>query len=498
MKKYLLILILIISQHSYSLTFEESSHLIKKTGVGVLTEEEFHLLKNMTKKEAIYFLVNQDGGLENSFTGKISYMDAKFVSPLFISDQEKKIISKNYNECINKKSLAWLPFQTINSKFSFLDNLTLKWHNHFTISLNEINDADIKRKMVLNNILKKRYYGNKNFKDLAKNMIYDWATIIYLDAQENIKTQMNNNFSRELLELFLLGEGYSDKDVYELSKALTGIKVEEDKYYTYFDWGLHNKSDVYFMGKNYKSDINIRDKNIKFENILKDLFEKPELHKHITKTVWGFYINKEIPNDKLKKLSAEFKQNLDLKDLIRSVLLTEEFWSKDNIKEKSPYELIFGTIRFLKPKYNNIDFYNEGTIKLEEDLREISEDRFNYYPKGNLSTISGNCILSKTDKKTISLINELLSYTSIMGQDIYSPPSVSGWNYSDNWIKNSNYIYTSSEFFANIKYFIDLNNISIESLDFLAKQHNIDYKEDKNNKIKYLNYILLNDNFFFK
>jgi uncharacterized protein (DUF1800 family) len=117
---------------------------------------------------------------------------------------------------------AWWTFQMYWGPDPLRERLTLLWHNHFATSNEKVNDIAAMRRQ--NEIFRK--HGREPFGKLLESVIHDPALLVWLDAPANRKGQPNENLGRELMELFTLGIGhYTEKDVKEAARALTGWKV---------------------------------------------------------------------------------------------------------------------------------------------------------------------------------------------------------------------------------------------------------------------------------
>src|SRR5262249_4672281 len=124
------------------------------------------------------------------------------------------------------------------------ERLTLLWHNHFATSNEKVNNIASMRRQ--NEILRKHARGP--FGDLLRAVVKDPAMLVWLDAPENRKGHVNENLARELMELFTLGIGnYTETDVKEAARALTGWKVAQDAFRA---WAAdHDDGDKTVLGR---------------------------------------------------------------------------------------------------------------------------------------------------------------------------------------------------------------------------------------------------------
>src|SRR5262249_8198013 len=139
---------------------------------------------------------------------------------------------------------AWWVYRMLWSPDPLGERLTLLWHNHFATSYAKVNDAPAIRRQ--NDIFRK--HGRGPFGTLLKTVVHDRALLVELDAPVNRKGKPNENLGRELMELFTLGVGhYSEKDVKEAARALTGWTVTNDAFH--FEAALHDAGDKTILGK---------------------------------------------------------------------------------------------------------------------------------------------------------------------------------------------------------------------------------------------------------
>ena len=118
-----------------------------------------------------------------------------------------------------KQLAAWWLHRMLNTPTPLVEKMTLFWHGHFATGAEKVQDAELMRSQ--NSLLRDNALGN--FRSLAQGIAKDPAMLIYLDSVSNRKAHANENFARELMELFCLGEGnYSEADVQQLAKCFTG------------------------------------------------------------------------------------------------------------------------------------------------------------------------------------------------------------------------------------------------------------------------------------
>jgi uncharacterized protein (DUF1800 family) len=255
------------------------------------------------------------------------------------------------------------------------ERMTLFWHNHFTSAIQKVK---IPRLLYHQNLLLRRH-ALGSFRTLVHAVSRDPAMVIYLDSHWNKKSHPNENFARELLELFTLGEGfYTEQDIKEAARAFTGWQVSRKTGEFQFRPRLHDFGEKIFLGRRGR---------FNGDDIIDIVLDHPRTAVHITERVWTAFIS-DIPDPaEVEKLAHVFRvSDYSIRALIREMLLTANFWAASNRRAliKSPVELLVGTIRMYRIP-----------VRKPEILPRISRR---------------------------------------LGQDLFNPPTVKGWPVSTGWI----------------------------------------------------------------
>jgi uncharacterized protein (DUF1800 family) len=231
-------------------------------------------------------------------------------------------------------------------------------------------------------MLRKNALGN--FRDFTKTVSKEAAMLNYLNNKQNRKKSPNENFARELMELFTLGqENYTEKDIKESARSFTGYSHNFKGEFIYRK-KQHDENEKIFFGKSG---------NFKGDDIIDLILEKKQCARFISEKIYAYFVNETINRKHVNQMVEVFYKDYNIEKLMRFVLLSKWFYSEENIgvKIKSPIEFLVGI--------NTIVPY-----KIEKP-------------------------------KQITLIQRLL------GQILISPPNVAGWKTGRNWI-DSNTIVT--------------------------------------------------------
>jgi len=247
-----------------------------------------------------------------------------------------------------------------------------------------------------------REKGMGNYRDMLVALAQNPAMIYWLDNCDNHKSGVNENWGRELLELFSMGVGnYTETDVFECSRAFTGWTigtVPPRNYYSRFDWDFeyqeedHDHGEKTFLGQTG---------NFNGEDIIDIICQQPATAEFIARHLYNFFVADEPqvpawsvtpPKDPkaIETLAKTFtKFNYDIRSVLRVLFLSDFFKDARFTKIKSPAEVVVGTLRLV------------GQDKLP--------------PPG---------------------IGDLSKQTGYMGQELLNPPSVEGWHTGVEWINS--------------------------------------------------------------
>lgn len=253
---------------------------------------------------------------------------------------------------------AWSFLQMQNAEFSIREKLTLFWHNHFVT--------------VHKNPHIEYYYMNKlrsnslgNFKEITKQITIDPNMLRYLSGNENSSSAPNENYSRELLELFTIGKGdsvgngdytnYTEDDIVEMAKALTGWRARgltnEDALNAYYTDNRHSTGD-----KNLSHRFNnavISENGIdEYKDLIDTIFEQEECSKHITRKLYRWFVNYELTDeiesniiDPLAKIVRD--NDYEISHALKVLLASDHFFENTFCMIKSPIDLMFSATKSL-------------------------------------------------------------------------------------------------------------------------------------------------------
>lgn len=293
------------------------------------------LLKSSEKEPLQYNIV--DNYLPDAMPNNAAIMNNKKQG---VAD--KKIAREKNRQSIANLNLLWLN-DMVKSEAQLREKMALFWHGHFACrSL-----SALYQQQLLNTI---RSNAMGNFKDLLFAVSRSAAMLHFLNNNQNRKNHPNENFAREVMELFTLGRGnYTERDIKEAARAFTG-------------WGTNIKGDFIFRQKQHDEGIKTflgKTGNFNGDDMLNILLEQPQTAWFITEKIYRFFVNDTVDRTVVQKLSASFYTNgYDITRLLKEIFLSDWFYEEKNIgvKIKSPVELLAGIQRILPIEFENKNF----------------------------------------------------------------------------------------------------------------------------------------------
>ena len=234
-------------------------------------------------------------------------------------------------------SAAWV-YRLLFTPNQLLEKMTLFWHGHFATGAEKVTNASLNWQQ--NQLFRQHALGD--FTKLANGISQDPAMLIYLDSIVNRKAHPNENFARELMELFCLGEGnYRERDVQELARCFTGWEIKNNRFRK--NRYQQDTGDKTVLGQSGRFDG---------EDGIRIVLEQPHLESFLARKWFRFFVADEPqPSDELLQPLADcFREHdLQIAPALKMLLRSNLFFSEHAIgrKIKSPVELMAGMLRSL-------------------------------------------------------------------------------------------------------------------------------------------------------
>ncbi|HEY4135306.1 MAG TPA: DUF1800 domain-containing protein [Alphaproteobacteria bacterium] len=316
----------------------DTRHLLARVGFGA-TEEEAAALHGLTRAQAVQAIL--DGARREAVTPGPDWLgDAAHVYPTLgkLDADDRKALVKLTNERVLALK-AWWYGEMLATPSPVTERMTLFWHNHFTSSLRKTRSPILHFRQ--NALLRREGLGN--FATLLNAVARDPVMLDYLDNRLNRKQKPNENFARELLELFTLGEGhYTEADIKEAARAFTGWTTDRDRVHFVDNPRIHDAGGKTFLGQTGRFDGG---------DILRIILQQPRTAEYVAGKMWREFVSPMPDAAEVKRLAAVFRDGrYEIKPLMSALLTSEAFWAQANRGEliKSPVELLVGTVRFFK------------------------------------------------------------------------------------------------------------------------------------------------------
>ena len=409
-----------ISPYTGAWTKNEATHLLKRAMFGAtLADIQYFSAKSMD--EAVDELLTitsplPDPPVKDYDTGEAQTPDSN-VDPgtTWVNDSNTDgFISTGRKQSFKK----WWAGVIINQPRNIREKMTLFWHNHFATEMSSNENARFAYKH--HTLLRQHCLGN--FKALARAITVDPLMLVYQNGEQNSKGAPDENYARELQELFTLGKennpNYTEDDVKTAARVLTGWRTDEATNSSYFDPQRHDTGDKTFSSFYNNTTITGRSGDTAGDQEVDDLMnmifsKKSEASRYIVKELYRWFIYYEVDDAAQQNVIEPLAQllqnsNWDIKPVVMAMLKSEHFYDVANqgCLIKSPIDFLIGVCR-------------EFRVEFPE-----SSDYTTLY----------------------SLWFTLVNSGVLMQQSLGDPPSVSGWPayyqiplFHEIWINNDTY-----------------------------------------------------------
>ena len=318
----------------------DARHLVERTGIGAHPSEIAELI-GMTRSEAVSYVLGPIGGSRTSLEPP-AFLSAPTLPHYWIRsdyEEEDQQAFRTARDHEMGELRNWWVREMIATPNPQAERLILLWHNHFVTAYSGVQEEV---HAVARQHWTFRELGHGNFRDLTQAMVRDSAMLNYLDNNRSHKEQPNENLARELMELFVLGEGnYTEMTVKEVARALTGYSYNTMRNFEFqFNPWDHDHGTKTVLGKRGRFDG---------EAIVNILLEQPAAAQFVSRRFWNVYISDfNVDEAQLKDIASTFRDSdYEISVLLRAVLTSEAFWATENRATivKSPVDLLVGGIR---------------------------------------------------------------------------------------------------------------------------------------------------------
>ena len=363
--------------HAAPIGYEGARHLLNRTGFGA-TDAEVRQFAPLERNQAVERLIAATR--REPSTQPPEFVDAPF-EPFYRLRQmnaedrmaaQRRLIAQGF------ELRAWWVREMLSTPSPLTERMTLFWHNHFATSQQKVRASQLMYRQ--NALLRREALGN--FATLLHAVAKDPAMLVYLDNAGNRKQAPNENFAREVMELFTLGEGrYGEQDVKEAARAFTGWSLDRETGEFTFRPMWHDYDAKTVLGKSGRWDG---------DEVLDILLARPEAAEFIAAKLWREFVSpKPDPREVARWAGVLRDSRYEMKPLVRAVLTSQAFWSAENRGAliKSPVDLVVGTLHTF-------------------EIRPVD-------------------------------LRPAVLAAAALGQNPFSPPNVKGWPGGEAWINSS-------------------------------------------------------------
>ena len=356
--------------------YEDARHLLDRAGFGA-TDREIREFAALDRVEAVDRLLA--GARREAVTAPPAFVDDPIERPAKLGNDpearkalQKKLVQQGL------ELRAWWLTEMLDTPSPLTERMTLFWHNHFATSQRKVRFPQLMYRQ--NVLLRREALGN--FATLLHAIAKDPAMLVWLDNARSRKGAPNENFAREVMELFTVGVGhYGEPDVKEAARAFTGWSVEPAtgayRYRPFF----HDGGEKVVLG--HRGDLD-------GDQVLDILLDRPETAHFIAEKMWREFVSPDPDEAEVERWARVFRAaHYEVKPLLRAVFLSDAFWSTAHRAAlvKSPVDVVVGTLR-----------------------------TFDIHP-ADLRPGAIAC--------------------AVLGQNLFAPPNVKGWPGGDAWIDSA-------------------------------------------------------------
>lgn len=343
-------------------TADKAEHLLRRAGFGG-TAEEVAKLHAMGLHNAVDFLVDY----HNQPPYVLAYAGTLPPRPSpderYRSSEERQMLSQQRmrdDRAQIRQLRAWWMQRMIESPRPLEEKLVLFWHNHFSTEYRTVDRAYLMYQQ--NELL--REHASGNFGALLRGITHDAAMLRYLDNNRNVKGKPNENLAREIMELFSMGEGngYTEKDIMEAARALTGYTY--DSYACQFRYiaSSHDNDNKTIFG---------RTGNFAGDDVVDLILQQAATSRFIARKLWVYFAYDNPDQETVERLATMLRRNeYNLGPVLKNLFLSQEFYSDRAMgtQIKAPADLAIGTMRTLGVRHVDYGLLENALRAMEQDL----------------------------------------------------------------------------------------------------------------------------------
>ena len=345
-------------------------HLYWRAGFGI-TPDQLNALSQKNRRQIVDMLFSESSTMTDLIIDTPE-LDRYSLKDILKNKTKRRDFIEASIEKLKIFNTLWVD-RLMSSQEMLREKMTLFWANHFVCR-----DENIFHVQQYNNILREHALGN--FGDFVKAISKEAAMLKFLNGKQNLKEQPNENFARELIELFTMGEGhYTEEDIKQSARAFTGydnnFEGEFILRHRRHDYGFKT-----FLGHTGRYDG---------DDIIDIILEQKQCARFICGKIYKYFVNETIDKNRVEELTTVFYENYDIEQLMRYIFMSDWFYAEEHIgmKIKSPIELLAGMVKTVPTRFNEA--------------------------------------------------HDILKIQKLLGQTLLHPPNVAGWKGGKSWIDSN-------------------------------------------------------------
>ncbi|HEY0866025.1 MAG TPA: DUF1800 domain-containing protein [Fimbriimonas sp.] len=361
---------------------EKVAHLLRRFGLGA------------SEAEIAYY---GEGGYARAVERLLDYESVEEGFPV----QLAHLRSGKNNNVQMPSVVLWWTSRLLMTRRPLQEKMTLFWHDHFATSASKVAAPLLMAQQ--NETIRRTATGS--FRTLLKEVSQDPAMLYWLDNQENVKGKPNENFAREVMELFTLGIGhYTEQDVQEAARAFTGWSLRRQRDPEmggavgsfFLRQRLHDEQPKTVLGKTG---------NLGGEDVLDHLCDQPRTAEYLVEKMLAWFVAPKPKADTVRRFARIFHEaDLQIEPLLREIMLSPEFVSEGSVRSivKSPVDFVVPTLRQL-------------------GIGEAMARAYN----------------PESPRKALAPAQAAAQSMKAMGMWLLYPPDVAGWEGGQSWISTA-------------------------------------------------------------
>jgi len=324
--------------------FKAAAHLLNRAGFGG-TPAEIERLIGLGPEAAVASFVDfekiPDDTKDPEWARPDPERQRELVQARTMAEEQRRMLQQQRQREDRERMLelrGWWLRRMVSGPRPLQEKMTLFWHGHFATSMEKVREPYYMWRQ--NELFRRLATGS--WQQMLIEVAQDPAMLIWLDQAQSRKDHPNENFAREVMELFALGEGhYTEKDITESARALTGWSLDRETQRFADRPRIHDEGSKTILGQTG---------NFDGRDVLRIIVEQPQAAKFITAKLWNFFAGSSLSpelNDALAKVFRDGGDNF--KPVLRAMFLSEEFYAPDVIRSqvKSPVQWLVMGVRQL-------------------------------------------------------------------------------------------------------------------------------------------------------